>query len=107
MPTGKRTSPKRRLAALIDLKLSGLDRREARRTAKGMAADDPLLQAWMLKLESAPDVAPELRHRISDEDKAAMRNWRARGWTLRRIAEMYGVSYSTVAEACGERKKRS
>lgn len=96
-------SPKYAIASLINRKLNGEERRAARRRLRGTSADSPELQAVILQLERMPDIPPEQRWRITETMKAEMRNWRKRGWTLRRIGRMYDVSDSTVAEACGER----
>lgn len=101
---------RQRAFTLIDMKLVGDERRAARRKVRSISAPADVVEQlnWNLnrmvrELEKRPDLPPAERHSLSDMDRKSIPIWRSRGWSLRRIAEMYDCSHATVARICGER----
>ena len=68
------------------------------------------------KFEKIPMGAFDRRRKLSNEDREEIKNLRERGWSLRRIADSYGVSRTLITMICKpevaekykvERKNRS
>lgn len=52
------------------------------------------------KFEKIPMGAFDRRRKLSDEDREEIKNLRERGWSLRRIADSYGVSRTLITMIC-------